>query len=114
MRQLLYEQDVEAARALLGDLNARFPFSEEITRYAGAIAPNRAIIRRGEARRSLREDQEWLRDHAHEHPGCWIALYGGELLAAAPSLEQILIEARAKVDARDVLVHFEPAAETPA
>lgn len=36
------------------------------------------------------EDYRWIRDHAHEYRGQWVALANGQLLSAAASLRELL------------------------
>ena len=36
-------------------------------------------------------------EHAHEHPGCWLAIYGYRLIAADPDLKKVVAAARAEL-----------------
>lgn len=60
--------------------------------------------------RSLEGEKRWLRAHAGEYPGCWLALDGDRLIAADPDLD--VVRAAASQDgAVDPLFHFRPGAE---
>jgi hypothetical protein len=40
--------------------------------------------------RSRGAEFDWLRAHAREYPGQWVALDGGRLLGVAPDLKELL------------------------
>lgn len=50
---------------------------------------------------------EWLRLHARDYPGQWLAVLGGRLLAADPDLRQVLARLR-EAGERRALLHREP------
>src|SRR5262245_20952725 len=82
LQDLIYTGDVEAARALVEQMSARWPEAEQVARYAKVLAPARSTSEPGSPGRALDADREWLRCHAHEYAGRWLALYAGRLLAA--------------------------------
>jgi hypothetical protein len=47
----------------------------------------------------------WLREHASEYAGQWVALDGARLLGAAPKLEELLSRITAADRARRPLFH---------
>ena len=90
------------------DLVARYPESEAVTQFARVLAP--PVTRMAPARpgRSLDEDYAWLREHAREYPGRWLAVYQNELVSAAPDLKTVLVQMRADPRHQEALLHFEP------
>jgi len=50
----------------------------------------------------------WLRDHAHEHPGCWLAVVDGTLVGAAPEISEVVAALKEHPRGGDALLHFEP------
>src|SRR5262245_17575316 len=101
LQDLVFAGDVEAARALVEQMSARWPEAEQLATYARVLAPAHSSCEPGGPGWVLDADREWLRRHAHEHAGSWVALYGGRLLAAEPRLEHTLALAREKTDASD-------------
>ncbi len=60
--------------------------------------------------RSFRRDHEWLRAHAREYPGCWIATYEDRLIAADPSLETVQEAVRTTLGHQGnvAFLHYQP------
>jgi hypothetical protein len=56
----------------------------------------------------LKQERAWLKEHAHEHPGCWMAVYGDQLIAASPRLQEVLTAARAAGKGDDPILFFQP------
>ncbi len=107
IRDLLEEGDVEGARALVRDLEASWPDADRVRHYARMLAPPRVLKADGPPGRSLESERRWLREHAHEHPGCWLAVHGDRLIAAHPRLREVLATMRATQCAEDALLHFQ-------
>ena len=85
LRQLLESSRVEEARDLIKDLAVRWPNSDRVQHMAKVLAPPVARVIPGPRHRSLEKELAWYKSHGHEHPGCWIATLGEQLLAADPS-----------------------------
>jgi hypothetical protein len=83
---------VEEARAAVKELEARWPDSERVQYWSRVLAPPAVRAQPGPDPRSRPLDRErvWLREHAREYPGCWLAVYGDRLIAADPDLEVVL------------------------
>jgi hypothetical protein len=97
--RLIEESRVEEARRLAPELSARWPDSQEIQHLARVLEPPKVIPSTpGPAGRRFDRDHQWLREHAHEYPGCWIATLEDRLIAADPSLERVLETVRSSVD----------------
>ena len=56
---------------------------------ADLYAPAKVRVLDGVKARPRDEEFGWLREHAHEYAGQWIALDGNRLLAAAPRLKDL-------------------------
>lgn len=65
-----------------------YPEDAELAKMAHILAPPK-VLGTSPANPSRRLDQEWLRHHAHEYRGQWIALKDGALVAAAPTAKQL-------------------------
>jgi hypothetical protein len=108
--ELLEQGDVEEARRLVKELERQWPDSERIRHYARVLAPPVASVRRGERGRSLELEHIWLREHAREYPGCWLAVFEDRLIAADPDPSVVLALARRTPGAERSLLHFQPGA----
>jgi hypothetical protein len=102
---LLDQGDIENARRLLARLQERWPDADQARRLAHAIAPPTAAVRPGRRARSRIREYAWLREHAHEYPGHWLAIYEDQLVAADPDLQAVLATARESVGEQKVLLH---------
>ena len=89
------------ARELASKGVERFPADAELAKMARILSPPRFVGRSPGGDSAIQADTDWLRMHAGEHCGQWIALRNGELLATAPTLKEL--ERRAG-DIRGVLV----------
>ena len=58
-------------------------------------------------------EQEWLRSHWREYAGKWVALNGGNLVAAAAGAREVLEKARAAGIRSPFLVHVTEPSELP-
>ncbi len=55
--------------------------------------------------RSRAAEFDWLREHAREYPGQWVALDGSRLLGAALQLEEVLVQLSPADRERNPLFH---------
>src|SRR5687767_10029578 len=72
---LLEGDRVEEARRFVKELEQQWPDAERVRHYAHVLAPPVARSRPDIPARSSRRELKWLKEHAHEHPGCWLAVY---------------------------------------
>jgi hypothetical protein len=107
LRELLARSDVEGARAWVKDLEQRWPQNERVRHYAQVLAPPTVRAVPKTLGRSLDLERAWLREHAREYPGCWIAVLEDRLIAADPDLGIVLAAARQSPDPRHTLIHFQ-------
>lgn len=89
--RLVEENRIEEARRLAPALVARWPGSRPIQRLARTLEPPKLLPNPPDIQlRSLDRERAWLREHASEYPGCWIAVAGDGLVAAAPDLGEVI------------------------
>jgi hypothetical protein len=97
--RLVEESRVEEARRLSLELAARWPDSREVQHMARVLEPPKVIPSAPAPRgRRFDRDHQWVREHAQEYPGCWIATLEDRLVAADPSLERVMETVRSSVD----------------
>lgn len=99
---------VEEARALVVELAAKWPEAGPIRHWRRVLEPPRAYCTTGVPARSLEREYAWLRAHAHEYPGRWLALSGDQLIAADPDRKRVMDEVRATCSPEDALLYFQP------
>ena len=88
---LALHQEMAALAIELAQLGKRlFPDHERIQQAARVLAP--PVIRgvRSSHVRGLRASMEWLREHAKEYRGQWVAVREGQLLGTAESLKELV------------------------
>ena len=108
IRDLLTRGWVEEARAFIHDVAARWPESPQVQHYVKVLAPPRVIAVGGKPSRPMDQENAWVREHAHEYPGCWMAVYSNRLIAADPDLKTVLAATRAAIGDEGALMHREP------
>lgn len=112
LTRLVEEGRVEEARRLAPDLAAKWPESRPLQHLARVLEPPKVLPNRsGPPGRRIDRDEAWLREHAREYPGCWIATYEDRLIAADPNLERVLEAVRAALDVERQLafMYYQPA-----
>jgi len=108
LRDLLARGDVKQARALLKELEQRWPDSAWVRHYAQVLARPTASMRAGEQGPSHDREHAWLREHGPEYPGCWIAVLEDRLVAADPDFAVALSAVRGTPDGERALLFFQP------
>lgn len=101
---------VEDARAAVKDLETQWPGSERVQYWSRVLAPPMARTMAAPDPRSQPLDREraWLREHAREYPGCWLAVYQDRLIAADPNLEVVLALANQTPEGQQALLYQQP------
>src|SRR5262249_325544 len=84
LRELLERQDLAGARAWVDQLQQQWPDSDRVQHFSRILTRPAVTLQREQPKRSRDLEYRWLRDHADEHPACWLAALGGELRAADP------------------------------
>lgn len=108
LRALLEQGDVEGARAWAKELERLWPEADEVKRYAEVLAPPQVSIRHGHRGPSRQRERAWLREHARQYRGQWLAVLEDELIAADADLGAVLTAVNQTPGARRPLVHFQP------
>ena len=101
---------VKEARAAVKELEARWPESKRVQYWARVLAPPVVIPTTGPDPRSRPRDREraWLKQHAREYPGCWLAVFEDRLVAVGPDPRVVLSEARRALGDQAALLHYQP------
>jgi hypothetical protein len=89
VRAALNQEWLTIAHKLLERGVALFPENEEIQRIGRTLSPPIVRAVPGKPPQGLSASRLWLRAHADAYRGRWVAIYDGQLLAAAPSLEEL-------------------------
>jgi hypothetical protein len=108
LRALLEDGNVEGARRLIADMAPRWPESTEVQHFARVLASPKARWVPGKRGRSMDKDFAWLREHAREYQGQWVAVYDGRLIAAGPRLAAVRERLREHPDVEGALLHRIP------
>jgi hypothetical protein len=106
--QLAEAGRVREARESLQHALAVSPQSAGLKEWQKVLAPPMVRRVKGARTPSRQREREWLKLHASEHRGQWVALVGNRLLAAGPAFADVVAEARRKGEAASALVHFVP------
>jgi hypothetical protein len=108
LRDLLEWNQVEEARRFVKELEARWPDAERVRHYAHVLAPPTSRSRPDVSARSREQEWNWLKEHGHEYPGCWLAIYGDRLIAADPDLQVVMAKTRETLGEEGALIHQQP------
>ncbi len=108
LRDLLARGDVKKARALLKELEPRWPDSAWVRHYVRVLALPTPSMRAGEREPSHDREHAWLREHGHEYPGCWLAVREDRLLAADPDFGVVLSAIHGTPGGERALLYFQP------
>jgi hypothetical protein len=108
LRDLLEQGAVEKARAWIEEMARQWPEDEVVHHYVRVLAPPRISVRRGHRGPSRQAERTWLRKHARDYPGQWLAVLADRLVAADPDLDVVLAAIRPTPEARRALLHFQP------
>jgi hypothetical protein len=108
LRGFLERGDLNGAWEFVKELQKRWPDSERVRHYVHVFAPSVARVAPDSQRRSFHLERKWLREHAREYPGCWIAVFEDRFVVADPDLGVVLDTVRRTPGAETSLVHFQP------
>ncbi len=99
---LALQEEMPSLAMRLARLGARvFPHHERIQRAARVLAPPLARSTQLPPAEGLEASRKWLREHADEYHGQWVAVREGQLMGAAPTLDEL--EAVHSEDTVDIL-----------
>lgn len=112
LREMVEQNDVEGARAFVKDLEQWWPDSERVRYWARVLAPPVVRVVKGQRGRSLEKERAWLKEHAREYPGCWLAVFEDRLIAADPDFGVVLAVVRETPGAESALFSYQFAPES--
>jgi hypothetical protein len=96
------------ARRLAEQMEQQWPDDEQVRRFARLLAPPVVSVRQEAPPRPRHQEYRWLRDHAAEHPGCWLAVLGDRLIWADADVRVVMEAVREDPAARGALLYFQP------
>jgi hypothetical protein len=86
----------------------RWPDSARLQKWARVLELPKTRVLKGPTGRPRDKEYAWLRQHAREYPGQWLALKGDQLVAADASFSKVLEIVDQTTQPGDVLLHFQP------
>ena len=108
LRSLIELNAIAEARELAQEVARKWPDVSTIRHYESVLEPPVARTIARSSQYDPQPDYAWLRAHAHEHPGAWLAVSGGRLIAADPDLNRVIQTADAQFDSSTVLLSRAP------
>lgn len=104
IRSLIDLEHVEAARKLLSAAIQRSPAQAELVRLARVLAPSK-VSKSSRRDRDRTAEHDWLLRYSDAYRSQWVALDGSVLLAAAPSLKDLIAQLKTLGVTGQPLVH---------
>ncbi len=104
IRDLLENERVSEARRVLHEALANQPQDEELRRLRTVLALPK-VRRSGALDVDRTKDFQWLSENGARHRGSWVALYDGELVSEAASLDELVSRIGELGLARAPLIH---------
>lgn len=108
IRELVEQERIGAARALVAEAAALGAREEGLEGWQKVLAPAKVLRRLPADEPDRTEDIRWLDTHWQEYRGQWVALLGGELLAYAASLKDVLAKLGERSVGKRALLHRIP------
>jgi uncharacterized protein DUF5678 len=105
IRELVEQDRVGAARALLAEALEKGDHGEDLSHWQSVLAPAKVLRVGGETAPDATPDFEWLKAHSDEYRGEWVALLKGGLLAHRPTLQEILADTEKHPQRHWILLH---------
>jgi hypothetical protein len=106
--QLMGEGAVEEARALVKEFIQRWPDSPRLQKWAYVLEPGKARVIKGPPAPPWEQERAWLRQHAHEYSGQWIAILGDQLVVSDANLSKVLEAVKRTGRESEVSLHYQP------
>lgn len=108
LEALVRRGELAEAGELVRGMEQRWPGDEPVQKFARVLAPPAVSVRQGSPARSRSRECQWLREHAHEYPGSWLAVLGERLVAAHADVRVVIAAVKKDPTAKDALLHFQP------
>ncbi|MBM3460250.1 MAG: hypothetical protein FJX77_17155, partial [Armatimonadetes bacterium] len=111
LRKLVEATAIEKAWPSAVHLLQRWPEDSVVRYWHRVLEPATARTTPGRSRPTWDADRKWLEAHHHEYPGCWLAVYAGECVAAHPDLPTVQAMARSALGNTSAILWYEPKRE---
>jgi hypothetical protein len=108
LEDMVRRGDLMEARAAAEQMEQRWPDDERVRQFARVLAPPVVSVRQGGPARPRHQEYRWLRNHAAEYPGCWLAVLGERLIRADADVQVVLGAVREDPSAKGALLYFQP------
>lgn len=89
-KALLGEHNVQEATRVLESGASQFPDDLRIYNLLHVISPNGNVRKVNAVVKSRQEEVSWIKIHGRKYRGRWVALTGRNLIAASPTLKELL------------------------
>jgi hypothetical protein len=106
IRELVEQDRVGAARALLAEALEHSDSGEDLSLWREILAPARVSKSSKERDFDRSPEMHWLAQHGREYRGKWVALLGEELLAHSTSLKTVVAALEKNKPKRRPLLHY--------
>ena len=107
LRRVLRGQSLGKTIEFYKEVRARHGDAPELAEWKRVLCPPRArIVKSDRPARDHTPSFEWIRAHAEEYWGEWLALLDGQLIAHGKDSGEVLREARANSPEPDFLFFF--------
>jgi hypothetical protein len=108
LRDLLEADRVPEARRFVKELEQRWPEAERVQHYARVLEPPKVRMRPDHPARSRDREWKWLEEHGREYPGCWLAIYQDQLIAADPDRRVVVARAEQALGEKTYVLFHQP------
>jgi len=92
IRLALALQDPLLGRTIAAQGHDLYPSDAEIAKMNRVLAPPTAVAQKAATRLDIRSNLNWLADNHKAYEGQWVALNGGQLLAHAGSVDELVAQ----------------------
>jgi len=88
IQKLVEEDRVDGARKLVEEALRASPEDPTLLSWKEVLAPGR-VFGRGPVNLEITAEQKWFASHTGQYKGRWVAVLGEELVAHAPTLQEL-------------------------
>jgi hypothetical protein len=107
LRKLVQDHPIAEARVFVNQLANQWPDDPGVQYWSRVLAPPTTRTVPGPRHRPLDREYAWLREHARDYPGCWLAVLDDRLIAADPSFREVMSAVRRTPGAETSLLHYQ-------
>jgi hypothetical protein len=109
VRTLVEAGKVRLARERIANFLEIWPENERLQAADRVLGPPKRLPQRTDVPNVSREREfQWIREHALEYSGQWVALLDDRVLASGRDLKSVMAELQQLEGGADVLLHFQP------